>query len=118
MLGVGAVLSVIDKWVHHPEFDVLDVCLLEVVLVEFAHHTAPCEVFIALFELTVVFEVGIEVIRSALLRIVCQIEDVKRCRCSAIGALATVRIQLADIYLTHIVVGELVEVVLDMCRRK
>ena len=118
MLCAGAVLIVIDEWVHHPEFYVLDISFLEVVLVELAHHTAPCEVLVALFELTVVAEVGIEVIWSAFLWIVCQVENVERCRCSAVGALAAVRIQLTDIYLTNVVVGELVEVILDVRRRK
>ena len=63
-----------------------------------------------------VVEVGIEVVRTAFLRIICQVEEVERCCCSAVGALAAVRIQLADIHFTHIVVRQLLKVVLDVRR--
>ena len=116
MLGTRTILAVIDEWVHHPEFYIFDVGFLEVVLVELSHHTTPSVVLVLILKSTIFVKIGIEVVRTTLLWIVCKVEDIQGCCCTTICALATVRIQLADIYLTNIVVRQLLKVILDVSR--
>ena len=69
----GVVRSVgVDEGVHHPELDVLHVGGLEVVGVEFSHHTTP--VLRRVVECSVLRKVGIEVVRSTLVGIIGKIE--------------------------------------------
>ena len=106
----------IDKRIEQPELDILDIGRLEVVGVELTHHAAPATE--GLVQRTFLRDVGREVIGAALGGIVCQVEDGQRIRSSAIGRLVTVGIELVDIHLTNVVVRQLLEVALDMARRK
>ena len=106
---VFAVRSV-DERVEHPELDVLDVAGLEVAGVHLSHHTSPA--FLWVVQLGICVHVGVEVVRTALIRIVCQVQDTQRVALSHVGV--SVGIDLAHIDLAHIVVGELIQVALDV----
>ena len=73
VIGRRSLAGGIYERVEHPELDVLHVGCLEVVVVEFAHHTAP--MLRRVVQCSVVSEVGAEVVRTALVRVICQIED-------------------------------------------
>ena len=63
-------------------------------------------------------EVGTEVVRAALGGVISQVEDGKRGDGTIVVALVAVGIELAHQHLAHIVVGQLRQVALDMCRGK
>ena len=71
-----------------------------------------------LVEASVEGEVGIEVVRTTLVRIVGKVEDGEHRRLAAIVVLVALREELAGIDLAHIVVGELLQVAADMARRE
>ena len=73
VVGRRSLLTGVDKGVEHPEFDVLDVGCLEVVGVQLSHHTAP--MLLRIVECSVVVEVRIEVVRSALVGVIGEVED-------------------------------------------
>ena len=112
----GAVVAGIGKGVHHPEFYVLDVGHLEIVGVEFAHHAAPSHRWIG--QRAVGIQVRVEVIRTALLGIVGQVEHGLVAGGAAIGALVAVGEELAHIHLAHIMIGKLFQVATDMTGRE
>ena len=117
LLGVGFVLGV-DEGVEHPELDILDVGHLEVGIVEFAHHAAPLGSGVV--KGTVGIEVRVEVVGAALGGIVGEVEHRQCGGGAAVAALVAVWIELAHEDLAHIVVGELVQVALDVsgCERR
>ena len=114
--AVGVADAVLSGYegVEHPEFQILYVCVLEVREVEFAHHSAPS--FLREGEPSFCVEFCREVVGSALLRVEGEIEN-GQCVCrSAVAALVAVGVELADIHLAHIMVRQLVEVALYVCR--
>ena len=106
----------IDEGVEQPELDVLDVGLLEVVGVQLSHHTAPA--ILRVVQLSLARNIGTQVVRATLGGIVCQVEDGQRIGSTAIGGLVAVGVQLVDIHRTDIVVGQLLQVALDMAGRQ
>ena len=63
----------IDKRVHHPELDILDIGRLKVALVYLAHHTAP--VLSWVHQLTIAADlIAIEIVRTTLIGIVSEAE--------------------------------------------
>ena len=110
--GDGAV--VLQERVHEPEFDVLDVGGLEVVHVEFPHHSAPS--FVWLQQMSVSIERRVEVVGSAFVGIVCQVEDAE---CGGVLVVdAFVGIKFRNGHFPDIGAGELLEVALDVSRCK
>ena len=103
-----------DEGIEHPELHILDVGLLEIVGVEAPHHTAP--VLRGVVERTVVVEVGVEVVGSALVRVVGDVHHRERGGGTVVAALVAVGIELAHIDLTHVRVGEHRQVALDIRR--
>ena len=59
-------------------------------------------------------EVGVEVIRTALSGVVSEVEDRQGRDDAIVAALVAVGVELVDQHLAHIVVGELLEVALDV----
>ena len=108
---VARLVAVVDEGVEHPEFDVLDIHCLEVGVVHLAHHTAPLVGWAQ--EMTVGINVGGKVVGTTLVGIECQVEHVER-RCRLVAVLSLLRIELAFVNLTHIVVRELFHVALDV----
>ena len=107
-------LATIYKWVKEPELHIFYIRRLEIIDVELAHHTAP---FISrTWHRTVWIDSGWEIIWTALCWVIRQVKYRQRWCCSIICALVSVRIQLTNIYLTHIVVWQLLQVALDMWR--
>ena len=102
----------VDKGVEQPELDILDVGRLEVGGVELAHHAAPT--VLRIVEQTLLGDVGGEIIGTALLGIVGQVEHVQRVGGTTIGRLVAVGVELVNVDGTHRVVRQLVEVALDM----
>ena len=111
-----ALATCIDEGVEHPELYVLHVGSLEVVGVELAHHAAP--MLLRIVERSVLREVGIEVVRSALVGIVGKIEYGQRRRSSVVRTLVAVGEKLVDIELANVMVAELFEVALDVAWRE
>ena len=96
-------LAVIDKRVEHPEFDIFDICRLEVALVYLAHHTS--ETLFRVLQCPVRIDViGIQVIRAAFLRIVSHVQN--RQRIAFTHALLPLREQLSRLDSTDIMVGQ------------
>ena len=116
VVGCHALLACVDEWVEHPELDVLDVSCLEVVGVELSHHAAPT--LLRIVESAVGVEVGVEVVRTALVRIVSEVQDVEHRRVAVVCALVAVGEQLADVELANVMVRQLVEIALDVARRE
>ena len=112
IVGGRALLTGIDKRVEQPELNILDVGLLEVGGLEFAHHTTPFRLWLT--QRSVGIQVVRQVVGTTFLGIICQIEHRQRRGGTVIGALLTVWIELLHIDLTHVVVRQLVEVALDM----
>ena len=111
-----ALLSDIDVGVEQPEFNVFDIRLLEVGGFQFTHHTAPLRLRLA--QRTVAVQVARQVIGSSFLGIVGQVQH-GQCRGSTVvGTLVAVGVEFLHIDLSHIVVGELFEVTLDMAWRE
>ena len=116
-IAAGILLVVgIDEGVHQPELDILHVGLLEVVGVELTHHTTPTGQ--RAVEQALRRHICRQVIRATLLGIVGQVKDGQRIGGTAIGRLVAVGIYLIDIDGTHIVVGELLDIALDMAGRQ
>ena len=61
---------------------------------------------------------GIEIIRTALFRIIGHVEHVQCRECAVVIAHIAFGIELARGYLAHIMIGELIEVTANMCRRE
>ena len=111
-----ALATCIDEGVEHPELYVLHIGSLEVVGVELAHHATP--MLLRIVERSVLREVGIEVVRSALVGIVGKIEYGERRRSSVVRTLVAVGEKLVDIELANVMVAELFEVALDVTWRE
>ena len=103
-----------DEGIHHPKLHILYVGCLEVVGVKLAHHTAP--VACGVVERAVGGEVGVEVVRAALVGVIGQVENGQCRRGSVVGALVSVGIEFLDVDLAHVRVAELIEVALDVSR--
>ena len=88
--------------------------MFEVVGVELTHHSSPFRLWRA--QAAVGVHLCGEVVGATFFGVVSEIEYRQGGGGSIIGALVTVGVELADIDLTYIVVGELFEVALDMCR--
>ena len=63
-------------------------------------------------------EVGVEVVWATLLWIEGEVEHGQGVGGSVVAALITVRKELINVDLTYIMVGQLLDIVLDMCWRK
>ena len=112
--GIG-LLTRVDEWVEHPKLDVFDVGLLEVVSIQFSHHTAPHVLWIA--KRTIRLEVGnIEVVWSWLRWIIGEVEHAQGIGSSLIGALLAQWEKFLGVDFAHIVIAELLQVALDMAR--
>ena len=116
VLRGGAVLTRIYIRIEHPELHVLDVSLLEVGRLQFAHHAAPAAGRI--LQRTVRIEVERQVVGAALLRIVSQVEHGQGRRGAVVGRLVAVGIELLDVDLADVVVRQLIQVALDVGRRE
>ena len=112
---IAGLVAVVDEGVEHPEFEVLDVHRLEVGVVHLAHHAAP--LLAGFQELTVLVDVGREVVGTALLGIVGQVEHGQR-RGRVVAVLGLLGIELALVDFADVVVRELVEVALDVAGRQ
>ena len=79
----------IDKGVHHPELDILDIGRLKVALVYLAHHTAP--VLGGVHELTIATDlIAIDIVRTTLIGIVSEAERLE------VGLLGKVLISIGE----------------------
>ena len=97
-------LAVVDKRVEHPEFDVFDIRRLEVALVYLAHHAA--KTFFRVLQCPVrVNVVGIQIIRTTLLRIVSHVQN--RQRIALAHALLPLREQLSRLDGTDIMIVQI-----------
>ena len=97
----------IDERVQQPEFYVLNVGRLEVCHVQLTHHSP--ETLLRIIELALGIEIRVKVVRTTLVGIISHVQY-RACRSLAHRCL-TIRKYLFLIYLTHIVVGELVKVI-------
>ena len=107
----GPVAFLVEERVHQPEFDVLDVLCLEVGIVHLAHHAAP-----ALFggeQVALCIHLGGEVVGTALLWIERHVQYAQR-GVAVVGRLRLVGIQFQFVDGTDVVVGQLVQVALDV----
>ena len=104
-------VGLVDERVEHPELDILDVALLEIGVVEFAHNAAPS--LLGVEQVTVgVDVVGIEVVWSALLGIEREVEGLDGRRLAVVEFAAGEHLGIR--HLAHVGVRELVKVVLDI----
>ena len=104
-------LLFIYKRIHHPELDILDVLCLEVRIVQLAHHASPLAGRVS--ETSVSVKVGAQIIGSAFGGVECEVEHIQAAG-TGVAVLLLLGIEFALIHFTHIVVGELVEVALDV----
>ena len=107
---VAGFVASVDEWVEQPEFDVLHVGCLKIAGIEFSHHTTPTLRWVV--EASAIIHIGVEVIRTTLVWIVSKVENRQRVAFSLVHIL--VWIYFTNKHLSHIVVGELVEVALDV----
>ena len=114
IVGGCAFLTGIDEGVEHPELDILDVGLLEVGGLQFAHHAAPLR--LGLSQGAVAVEVARQIVRATFLRIVSQIEHGERRGGTVVGTLVAVGVKFLHIDLSHVVVRQLIQVALDVAR--
>ena len=114
-VGVRLLVGV-EEGVEQPEFDVFDVGGLEIGGFELAHHTAP--VLRGVVEASVLREVGVEVVGSALVGIVRDVQNRQRGRGSVVVALVAGGEEFVGIDLANVEVRELVEVALDVAGRE
>ena len=112
---VALVVARVDEGVEHPELDVFEVLRLEVGVVHLAHHAAP--VLLRGQESAVCVKVGVEVVGSSLGGIIGQVQHVQRSGL-LVGVLFLVGVEVALEDLADVVVGELVEVALDVGGRE
>ena len=113
---VASLVATVNEWVEQPELYVLHVGSLEVVGVELAHHTAPS--LRRVIESSALIYVGVQVVRTSLTWVVSQVEDWQRVALALVHIL--VWIYFTNIHLSHVMVGELVEVALEVswCKRR
>ena len=90
ILAGGAFLTGIDKRIHQPELDVLDIGCLEVAGLQLAHHTSP--LVGGMVKASLCIEVGIEVVRSSFVWIISQVQHWQRVGSTVIGTLVTIGI--------------------------
>ena len=109
-----AAVGIIDERIKEPELDVFDVSRLEITGIQLAHHTSPGVARSRQMSLNV--QLRIEVIRSALLRIECQIEYRKGRRSTIVAALVPIGEQFIHIDFPDVMVGQLVEVAFNVSR--
>ena len=109
-------LFLVDERVEHPKLYILDIGSLEVVGVKAPHHAAP--VLCGVVEGSVVVEIGIEVVRTTLVRVVGDVHTRQCRRGSRVATLIAVRVELPDVDLAHVRIGEHVQVALYMRRRQ
>lgn len=102
MVGVALFIR-IDERVEQPELDILNVGSLKVACVEFTHHTAP--VLCRILQRSVIVEVWIKVVRTALRRIICEVEYRQGGCCAAVTVVVAVREKFLYIHLTHVIVA-------------
>ena len=110
-LLVRTISLFIEEGVHQPEFDVLYVLCLKVGIVHLAHHTAPSG--FGLLQITLGIHIEAQIVWSSLLGIEGHIEHVQ-CGIAIVRGLRLIGIQFQFVDGTHIVVGQLVLVALDM----
>ena len=115
VIGSISLFARIDERIEHPELDVFDVCLLEIVGIQFTHHSAP--VALRILQSSVCLQICyIEVVWSRLTWIVSQIEYIQGIGSALITALVSQWEELLGIDLADIMVTQLLEVALDMSR--
>ena len=114
MFAGSTFLTGIDEGIEQPELYIFYIRLFEVGSLQLTHHTTPALGWIT--ERTVAIVVKRQVVRTTFLRVISQVQDGQCRHGTVIGTLVTVRIEFLHIDLTHIVVGQLVQVVLDMRR--
>ena len=102
IVGGIALLTGIDEGVEHPELNIFYVGLFEVGRVQLSHHASPFRLWLA--QCSVGIKVQGEVIWSALLGVIGQVEHIQLRGGTIIVRLLPVGIELLDIDLTHIVV--------------
>ena len=110
----AARLGVVDEGVQHPELDVLDVRTLEVRRRQLSHDTAPA--LLRIGQLALGSQVRVQIVGTTLVGVVGQVQH-RECRRLSVGTLL-IRIQFAFVHLAHVMVRQLVQVTLDMCRRQ
>ena len=102
--------SCVYEGIHHPELDVFNVGCLKICCLQRTHHTAP--VLFGILQFAVDVKVGIKVVRTSFVGIVCEIEDVQGRGLADSQFL--VREQLCAVYFSHIMVTQLIEVALNV----
>ena len=112
--AIALVILSVDERIHHPELDILHIGIFEVTLIDASHHAAPS--LLRAVQTSVVVHVGVKVVGATLLRIVGEVEHAQRVALSLIGV--AVGVHLSHVHLSHIVVGELVEVTLYVAWRE
>ena len=108
------IVGILDKGVHEPKLDVLDIGIFKIARFQFAHHAAPAGGGIG--QMPVFIEVGVEVIRTALVGIESKVEHVEGIGLLHVDALVGEELALVD--LAHPRVGKLCEVVFQVARRE
>ena len=114
MFAGSTFLTGIDEGIEQPELHIFYIRLFEVGSLQLTHHTTPA--LSGVTKRTVAIVVKRQVVRTTFLRVISQVQDGQCRHGTVIGTLVTVRIEFLHIDLTHIVVGQLVQVVLDMRR--
>ena len=103
-------VSVVDERVEQPELYILHVVRLEVACVYLAHHSAPP--LLRVVQVAIGIQVRIQVVGTALLRIVGHVQNRKGVALALVGV--AVRIDFPHEHFPHVVVRKLVEVAFDM----
>ena len=116
MLRSCAVAAAVDERIKHPELHVFDVGCLEIVRIELAHHASPGLSRIHQFSFRI--QVGVQIVRSTLVRIESQVQNGQRISGTAIAVLVAVGVQFVHVNLAHVPVRELIEVALDVAWRQ
>ena len=109
-----AFIARFDEGVEHPELNVLNIRRFKVGCFQFAHHAAPT--FLRIEQMTVSVKRRIQVVRATLVGIIGQVQHTQ-----GVGLLhidAFVGKELTLVHLTHIGVGKLLQVTLDMAGRE
>ena len=108
------IVFILDKRIHQPKLDVLDIGIFKIARFQFAHHAAPA--FGGIGQMSVFIKARVKVVRAALVGIVGKVEHIEGVGLLHVDAL--VGKQLALVHLAHPRVGKLGEVVFQVAWRE
>ena len=109
-------LTGIDERIEHPELDIFDVGRFKIAVIQLPHHATP--LLFGIVKQPLCRQIRVEVVRSTLAWIVRKVQDWESSRGSTIATLVALGVQLPDIHLANVMIGQLFQVALDMLWRQ